>query len=92
LKEERSALETSTVNEFKEEWTLRKIVAYALIGLGVLLALNLLLHALPILIGVAVLLGPPIWVYVDGTKRGLDRAPLWALLVLLSTWSAWSST
>ena len=72
------------MNETKEEWTLRRIVAYALIAMGVLWALGTLLHALPVLIGVAVLLGPPIWVYLDGTKRGLDRAPLWALLVLLS--------
>lgn len=72
------------MNETKEEWTLRRLAAWALIALGVLLALNLLIRGLPILIGVAVLLGPPIWVYLDGTKRGLDRAPLWALLVLLS--------
>jgi hypothetical protein len=65
-------------------WNSRRIAAYALIILGALLALNLLLHALPILMMVAILLGPPIWVYLDGTKRGLERASLWALLVLFS--------
>ncbi len=67
-----------------EELTPHRIAAWALLGLGALAALYLIFHAIPLLLWVAITVGPAVWVYLDAEKRNNDRALLWGLLCLAS--------